>query len=106
MPVTLTTTLRPLTPRTGASRGRSRVRRLAAAGSALLAALWLCGCSAPSGTGSSALAQIRARGTLRVVTLSSPTSYYQGAQGPQGFDYRLASAFAQQLGVKLHIDPV
>jgi len=106
MPVTLTTTLRPLTPRTRASRGRARVGRLAAAGGALLAALWLSGCSAPAGTGSSALAQIRSRGTLRVVTVSSPTSYYRGAHGPEGFDYRLANAFAQRLGVKLQIDAV
>lgn len=40
------------------------------------------------------------------MTLNSPTSYYLGAQGAQGFDYRLASAFAQQLGVKLSIRPV
>src|SRR6185437_12013153 len=85
-------------------RADARWRRLFAAGSALLAALWLCGCSAPAPH--SALAQIRARGTLRVVSLNTPTSYYLGTHGPQGFDYRLVSAFAQQLGVKLRIDPV
>jgi membrane-bound lytic murein transglycosylase F len=53
-----------------------------------------------------ALAQIRARGTLRVVTLSAPTSYYVGSRGPQGFDYRLASDFAQLLHVQLQIEPV
>ena len=31
----------------------------------------------------------------------SPTSYYLGAHGPQGFEYRLASAFARQLQVRL-----
>ncbi|HEX4051444.1 MAG TPA: membrane-bound lytic murein transglycosylase MltF [Steroidobacteraceae bacterium] len=86
------------------ARAAAHTRLRSAAGSLLLAALWLCGCSAPAPH--SALAQIRSRGTLRVVTLSAPTSYYLGTHGPQGFDYRLASAFAQQLGVKLQIDPV
>ncbi|HTW75094.1 MAG TPA: membrane-bound lytic murein transglycosylase MltF [Steroidobacteraceae bacterium] len=54
----------------------------------------------------SALAQLRARGLLRVVTLNDPTTYYLGAHGPQGFEYRLASAFARQLGVRLQIEPV
>src|SRR6185437_17118585 len=50
--------------------------------------------------------QVRARGTLRVVTLNSPTSYYLGANGPQGFEFRLANAFAQRLGVKLEVEAV
>jgi membrane-bound lytic murein transglycosylase F len=54
----------------------------------------------------SVLGEIRARGTLRVVTLSAPSSYYIGTRGPQGFDYRLANAFAQLLHVKLQIEPV
>lgn len=99
MTVTLTSI-----PHRKAAPASARVRQLAAAGSVLLAALWLSGCSAPPP--SAALAQIRARGTLRVVTLSEPSSYYPGAHGPQGFEYRLASAFAQQLGVKLQIEPV
>jgi ABC-type amino acid transport substrate-binding protein len=57
----------------------------------------LAGCSHPQ----FALQRIRARGELRVVTLNAPTSYYLGAQGPQGFEYRLASAFARQLQVTL-----
>jgi membrane-bound lytic murein transglycosylase F len=65
--------------------------------------LLLGGCDVPP---HSALGEIRARGALRVVTLTAPTSYYVGAHGPQGFDYRLASAFAQRLGVKLQIEPV
>src|SRR5262249_9818890 len=55
---------------------------------AVLACLGLAGCSAePSG-----LAQLRARGELRVGTVNEPTVYYLGAHGPQGFDYRLARA--------------
>ena len=52
----------------------------------------------------SALEQIRAPGELRVVTLNAPTSYYLGAHGLQGFEFRLASAFAQQLQVRLAIE--
>ena len=53
-----------------------------------------------------ALEQIRARGELRVVTINAPTTYYLGAHGPQGFEYRLASSFAHSLGVQLVIEPV
>jgi membrane-bound lytic murein transglycosylase F len=65
--------------------------------------LLLASCAQPH---SSALEQIRARGKLRVVTLDSPTSYYLSAHGPQGFEYRLASAFAHQLGVQLEVEAV
>ena len=63
----------------------------------LAAMALLAGCSHPN----SSLEQIRARGELRVVTLNAPTSYYLGAHGPQGFEYRLAAAFARDLGVTL-----
>jgi membrane-bound lytic murein transglycosylase MltF len=46
------------------------------------------------------------RGELRVVTLNSPTSYYLEAQGPEGFEFQLASRFAHELGVKLVMYPV
>ena len=61
---------------------------------------------ASCGHSQGALVQIRARGTLRVVTLNAPTTYYLGAHGPQGLEYRLVSAFAQRLGVKLQIEAV
>jgi membrane-bound lytic murein transglycosylase F len=68
---------------------------------ALLCLLALAGCNAqPSG-----LEQLRARGELRVGTVNEPTVYYLGAHGPQGFDYRLARAFADHLGVQLIIVP-
>ena len=59
------------------------------------------GCS-PEPTG---LSQLRARGELRVATVNEPTAYYLGAHGPQGFEYRLARAFADSLGVQLIIEP-
>lgn len=66
------------------------------------AALWLAGCTQTN----SSMQEIRARGELRVVTLNSPTCYYLGAHGPQGFEYRLAAAFARRLGVKLVVQAV
>src|SRR3984957_9086215 len=85
--------------------GHRRLRRtcrtpqlLAAAAAALL----LAACAQPP----SSLQRIRARGELRVVTLNDATSYSLGAQGPQGFEYRLASAFARQLQVRLVIEPL
>jgi len=80
--------------------GRRFARRISAAGAI---ALLLSCCTA---TQPPALQEIRARGELRVVMLNAPTSYYLGAHGPQGFEYRLVSAFAQQLGVRLSIQAV
>jgi membrane-bound lytic murein transglycosylase F len=77
------------------------VRRLVLGASC---ALLLASCAQPPHL--SAIAQVRARGTLRMVTLNSPTSYYLGANGPQGFEFRLANAFAQRLGVKLEVEAV
>jgi membrane-bound lytic murein transglycosylase F len=62
----------------------------------------LAGCARPDFS----LDAIRARGELRMVTVNSPTSYYLGANGPQGFEYRLVSAFASSLGVPLVVDTV
>jgi len=55
---------------------------------------------------SSAIDEIRARGELRVVTLNLPTCYYLGAQGPEGLEFELASAYAARLGVRLNMYPV
>jgi membrane-bound lytic murein transglycosylase F len=91
--------MRPILPGRRRLRHRSTVSQLTAA---IATALLLSACTHPQ----SALQRIRARGELRVVTLNSPTSYYLGAQGPQGFEYRLASAFARQLQVRLVIEPL
>jgi membrane-bound lytic murein transglycosylase F len=54
----------------------------------------------------SALDTIHARGELRVVTLNLPTCYYLGAQGTEGLEFELASAYAARLQVKLNMYPV
>jgi membrane-bound lytic murein transglycosylase F len=63
----------------------------------LLLPLVLAGC----GGGNTTTEQIIARGELRFVTRNSPTTYYLGRGGPRGFEYDLASLFAEELGVEL-----
>ncbi len=46
------------------------------------------------------LEKIKERGELRVVTLNSPTTYYEYRDEPAGFEYELVCAFAKHLGVK------
>jgi len=46
------------------------------------------------------------RGLLRVITRESPTTFYQGYQGPAGVEYQLANKFAERLGVKLDMRAV
>jgi len=73
-------------------------------GALLLATLAvLCAACTPS---TSRLEQIRARGVLRVAMLNQPTVYYLGSHGAQGYEYRLASAFAERLNVQLVVAPV
>jgi membrane-bound lytic murein transglycosylase F len=66
---------------------------------AIVACLLLGTCSQPPGT----LTQIIKAGELRVVTLNNPSTYYLGAEGPQGPEYDLAAQFAADLGVPLTI---
>ncbi len=44
-------------------------------------------------------------GVLRVGTIYGLTTYYNGPNGPEGFEYELAAGFAEYLGVKLEIFP-
>ncbi len=50
------------------------------------------------------LNDIRSRDFLQVVTRDTPATYYQGRQGPTGFEFELLRRFADQLGVSLAID--
>ncbi len=49
------------------------------------------------------LETIRARGYLRLITRNSSTTYFEGPDGPEGFEYDLAEAFANYLGVDLKV---
>jgi membrane-bound lytic murein transglycosylase F len=51
----------------------------------------------------SILEQVRSTGTLRVATVNSPTTYYTGPLGDEGFEYDLAKGFAEALDVKLDL---
>jgi membrane-bound lytic murein transglycosylase F len=44
---------------------------------------------------------IKARGELRVLTRNNATCYFEGSNGPVGFEYELAKAFAEHLGVRI-----
>jgi membrane-bound lytic murein transglycosylase MltF len=69
----------------------------------MLAAFAAPGCAREATT---ALEQIRASGTLRVVTLNAPTTYYLGTHGAEGLEYTLANQFAQRIGVRLELTTV
>jgi membrane-bound lytic murein transglycosylase F len=49
------------------------------------------------------LYEIKKSKELNVVLLNSPSTYYIGVNGPQGFEYDLLKAYADHLGVTLNI---
>ena len=51
------------------------------------------------------LSEILERGSIRLGTLYGSTNYYLDAEGPTGFEYELAQAFAEELGVTLEVRP-
>ncbi|PRY66824.1 membrane-bound lytic murein transglycosylase F [Vreelandella songnenensis] len=50
------------------------------------------------------LAQIKARDFITAHTRNTPTTYYEGRQGPTGFEYELMHLFAEHLGVSLNLN--
>ncbi|MFD2192346.1 membrane-bound lytic murein transglycosylase MltF [Pistricoccus aurantiacus] len=50
------------------------------------------------------LERIASRDFLTMVTRNAPTIYYQGRNGPSGFDYELMRRFADYLGVSLAVE--
>lgn len=51
----------------------------------------------------SRLDAIKHAGVMTVLTFAGTTTYYETPDGPAGFEYDLAKAFADQLGVKLRV---
>lgn len=51
----------------------------------------------------SLLEQVKAEGYLQMLTLNGPSTYYEGPFGHAGFEYELAYAFAEELGVELTV---
>ncbi|MDP5185781.1 membrane-bound lytic murein transglycosylase MltF [Alishewanella sp. SMS8] len=71
----------------------------------LLCCCLLFACTPPAVETSGQLADIYQRNSLRVGILHGPTSYYIGVDGPTGFEYELAKALADRLGVELSLAP-
>lgn len=61
----------------------------------------LCMVLAACGKPLSTLEQVQAQNELIVITRNGPTTYYEGSEGPSGFEYELAKRFAAFIGVKL-----
>ena len=82
-------------------RGRPISRQIKAIGALLL-------CFAPmllSGSQAINLLQsIQAQGYLKVLSINGPSTYYEGPFGHMGFEYELASAFANDIGVELVVE--
>ncbi len=68
-------------------------------GSLLIIGLCVTGCDQPFFLND--LEAIKSRGELIVITRNNTTCYYEGPHGPTGFEYDLAKAFANHLGVKI-----
>src|SRR4030065_225667 len=68
----------------------------------LVAAAWLLGGGCDPADDNK-LNAVKRAGELVVLTRNSPTTYYEGPDGPTGFEYDLARAFADRLGVILHM---
>ena len=52
-----------------------------------------------------ALSTLLERGSVKVGTLYGAATFYNGANGPQGFEYELLAGFSDYLGVKLDLYP-
>ena len=65
----------------------------------LLACMMVTACGKPP----TLLEQIRKQNELVVLTRNSPTTYYEGPDGPTGLEFELVSGFADYLGVELRM---
>jgi len=77
--------------------GRSGCRRTLAI---IAGVLLLCACSYLE---DNRLAAVKRTGELSVITYVGATTYYETPEGPAGFEYDLAKAFAEYLGVQLRV---
>jgi membrane-bound lytic murein transglycosylase F len=82
----------------GGSDRADRARRIAATALPLILALVAC-----SPAHDNHLKRVKAAGELVVLTHVSPSTYYETPEGSAGFEYDLARAFADSLGVGLRV---
>lgn len=64
----------------------------------LLITIALSGCEQPT-----TLDKIQDRQTLHVITRNAPAVYFEGRDGPMGFEYELAKLFADELALDLNV---
>lgn len=64
----------------------------------LLGLLVIGGCTRPT-----TLEKLRQEGTLHVITQNGPITYYEGKDGPAGYEFELAKQLAEHLGVQLRM---
>lgn len=79
-------------------RNRNRIRKAAAA----LAAAGLLACGKPAD--SPPLETVLETGRITLITRNAPTTYYLDRETPAGFEYELAQAFADYMGVGLDVE--
>lgn len=85
------------------NRGDLRLcRPLKSAIAVLMLTLWLVACHQPSDK-KNVLDQIIEKGEITVITRNNPWCYYTYRERPMGFEYDLAKAFADFLGVRLKV---
>lgn len=60
--------------------------------------LTLSGCDTPT-----SLEKIQKQQTLHVITRNAPAVYFEGRDGPMGFEYELAKLFAHEMDLKLDV---
>jgi len=63
----------------------------------------ICLALAACGRAPTELEQVQAHNELIVITRNSPTTYFEGPDGPTGLEYDLAKRFAEYLGVELRM---
>lgn len=68
-----------------------------------LATVLVCLTSVTGSVRPSQLEQIRMQGAITIVTRNSPTTYFEDRSGTTGYEYELAKAYADYLGVDLRI---
>ncbi len=66
-------------------------------------AVLCCAAVLTAGRAPTTLETIQAEGRLQVISRNGPTTYYEGTNGLTGFEFTLAKAFADEIGVELVI---
>ena len=65
--------------------------------------IFVCAVLCLAACGENKLQAVKRAGELVVLTRNSATTYYEGPDGPAGFEYDMVQAFADELGVNVHL---